>query len=90
MNVCRLLTFWFLAPLADGQLAYVMVRCPSFVRVSVHLPVYPCINFFKHLSWNYASNFDETSQDLSCQGPYQNSFKELDSNKNWLPWKKGI
>ena len=26
----------FLAPLAVGQRAYVMVRCPSFVRPSVH------------------------------------------------------
>ena len=32
----------FLAPLAVGQRAYVMVRCPSCVR--------PCVNFFcKHL-----------------------------------------
>ena len=32
----------FLAPLAVGQRAYVMVRCPSSVR--------PCVNFFfKHL-----------------------------------------
>ena len=36
----------FLAPLAVGQRAYVMARCPSSVRPSVR----PCINFFfKHL-----------------------------------------
>ena len=36
----------FLAPLAVGQRAYVMVRCPSCVRPSVRL----CVNFFfKHL-----------------------------------------
>ena len=34
--------FESLTPLAVGQRAYVMVRCPSYVR--------PCINFFfKHL-----------------------------------------
>ena len=37
---------WFLAPLAVGQRAYVMVRFPSCVRASVRL----CVNFFfKHL-----------------------------------------
>ena len=44
LSVIRHLIFlqWFLAPLAVGQRAYVMVCCPSCVR--------PCINFFfKHL-----------------------------------------
>ena len=40
----------FLAPLAIGQPAYVMVRCPSCVRPSGHASVRPCLNFFfKHL-----------------------------------------
>ena len=40
----------FLAPLAVGQQAYVMVRCPSCVRPSVRASVRPCVNFFfKHL-----------------------------------------
>ena len=60
----------FLAPLAVGQRAYVMVRCPS-----VHL----CVNFFfKHLLWNYLSDFYEISQN----GPRQNFLKEFDSVKN--------
>ena len=66
----------FLAPLAIGQWAYVMVSCPSCVR--------PCINFFfKHLIlWNYLSDFDEISQKCSCYGPLQNFMKEFDSVKN--------
>ena len=44
----------FLAPLAVGQQAYVMARCPSCVRPSVRASVRPsvrpCVNFFfKHL-----------------------------------------
>ena len=44
----------FLAPLAVGQRAYVMVCCPSCIRLavraSVHACVSPCVNFFfKHL-----------------------------------------
>ena len=40
----------FLAPLAVGQRAYVMARCPSSVRASVRPSVRPCVNFFfKHL-----------------------------------------
>ena len=36
----------FLAPLAVGQRAYVMVRCPSCVRACVRV----CVNFFfEHL-----------------------------------------
>ena len=39
-----------LAPLAVGQRAYVMARCPSCVRPSVRASVRPCVNFFfKHL-----------------------------------------
>ena len=62
----------FLAPLAVGQRAYVMVCCPS-VRPSVH----PCVNFFfKHLlRWNYLSDFDEISQKCSHHGPLQNFLK---------------
>ena len=48
--------FRFLAPLAVGQRAYVMVYCPSCVRPWVR----PCVNFFfKHLLGNYLSDFDE-------------------------------
>ena len=43
----------FLAPLAVGHRAYVMVRRASMchcVRASIHLCVRPCVNFFfKHL-----------------------------------------
>ena len=65
----------FLAPLAVGQPAYVMVCCAS-VRL--------CINFFfKHLLvWNYLSDFDEILQKCSCHGPLQNFLKKLDSVKN--------
>ena len=38
--------------------------------------------FFKHLLWNYASNFDWTSQNWSCHGLHQNSFKEHDSDEH--------
>ena len=64
---------YFLAPLAIGQRAYVMVRCPSSVRPSVR----PCINFFfKHLlRRNYLSDFDEISQKCSHHGPVQNFLK---------------
>ena len=70
----------FLAPLAIGHQASVMVHCPS----CVHLAVRPCVNFFfKHLLLrNYFSDFDEISQKLSCHGPLQNFMKEFDSVKN--------
>ena len=66
----------FLARLAVGQRAYVMVRCPLCIR--------PCvIFFFKHLLlWNYLSDFDEISQKFSRHGPLQNFLKEFDSIKN--------
>ena len=38
--------FLFLAPLAIGQRAYVMVCCPSRVRASSRASVRPCVNFF--------------------------------------------
>ena len=64
----------FLAPLAIGQRAYVMVRCAS-VRV--------CFNFFfKYLLINYLSDLDEISQKCSCHGPLQNILKKFDSVKN--------
>ena len=61
----------FLAPLAIGQGANVMVRCPSCVRPSGRASVRPCVNFFfKHLVlWNYLSDFDEISQKCSHYGP---------------------
>ena len=69
-----------LAPLAVGQQAYVMTRCPSWVRPWVR----PCVNFFfKHLLLkNYLSDFDEISQKYSWHGPLQNFLKEFDSFKN--------
>ena len=74
----------FLAPLAVGQRAYVMVRCPSCIRPSIPPCVRPCVNvFFKHLlRWNYLSDFDEISQKCSHHGPLQNFLKLFDSFKN--------
>ena len=68
---------FLLAPLAVGQRAYVMVRCPSCVRSSVRASVRPSVNFFyKHLlRWNYLSDFDEISQKCSHHGPLQNFLK---------------
>ena len=64
--------FWqpdFLGPLAVGQRTYVMAR--------------PSVNFyFRHLLWNYLSDFDEISQKYSCHGPLQNLLKEFDFFKN--------
>ena len=73
----------FLAPLAVGQRAYVMVRCAS-VRLSVCAFIRLCVNFFfKHLLlWNYLSDFDEISKKCSCHGPLQNYLKKFDSVKN--------
>ena len=70
----------FLAPLAIGQRANVMVCCPSCVCVSVR----PCVNFFfKHLLLrDYLSDFDEILQKCSCHGPLQNFLKKFDSVKN--------
>ena len=70
----------FVAPLAIGQWAYVMVCCPLCIPPSVH----PCINFFlKHLLlWNYLLDFDEISQKCSCHGPLQNFIEEFNSVKN--------
>ena len=63
---------WFLAPLAIGQQAYVMVHCPWCVRPSVCAFNF----FFKHiLLWNYLSDFDEISQKCSHHGPLQNFLK---------------
>ena len=62
----------FLAPLAIGQRAYVIVCCLSCMRASVH----PCVNFFfKHLLRNYLSDFDEIPQKCSYHGPLQNFLK---------------
>ena len=73
----------FLAPLAIGQRAYVMVHCLSCVRPSVR-------NFFLKnlLLWKYLSDFDEISQKCSCYGPLQNLLKEFDSIENWLLWQQ--
>ena len=68
-------TDYFLAPLAVGQRAYVMVRCPSCVRPSVNF-------FFKHLlRRNYLSDFDEISQKCSHHGPLQISWNNLIPSK---------
>ena len=73
----RFIMALLLAPLAVGQRAYVMARCPSCVRLSVRASVRLCINFFfKHLlRWNYLSDFDEISQKCSHHGPLQNFLK---------------
>ena len=65
----------FLARLAIGQRAYVMVRCPSCIR--------PCvIFFFKHLLlWNYLSDFDEISQKFSAMVLFRISWKNLIPSK---------
>ena len=64
---------FFLAPLAIGQQAYVMLLC-VFVCVSVHI----CVNFFfEHLLWNYLLDFDEISQKCSCHGPLQKFYLGL-------------
>ena len=83
---------WLLAPLAIGQRAYVMARCPLSIRPSYHV----CFNFcFEHL-WTYIPNFDETSQkffyhysnfdEISQKRSYhsllQNFLKEFDPFKN--------
>ena len=67
--------FWenqFLAPLANGQEAIVMVLCPSIhpsVRASVNS------SFKKLLIRIYWLDFYEISQECSIGGPLSNSFK---------------
>ena len=85
----------FLAPLAIGQRANVMVCCPSCVRASGHPSMWPSVrpcvrlsvraltfslNIF--FSENYLSDFDEILQKCSCHGPLQNLLKKFDSVKN--------
>ena len=42
--------------------------------------VCPCVNFFfKHLLWNYLSDFEEILQKCSCHGPLQNFLRNFDS-----------
>ena len=89
--------WFFLAPLAVGQRAYVMVCCLSCVCESIRLCVRRlCVNFFfkQLLLWNYLSDFDQISQKCFCHGPLQNFLKEFDSFKNsgklWLPWQQNL
>ena len=78
----RFVPLTFLAPLAIGQRAYVMVCCSPCVRL--------CVNFFfKHLLWNSLSDFDEISQKSSWYGPFQNFLKKnWFRQKLWLPWQQ--
>ena len=63
----------FLAPLAIGQRAYVMVCSLPCVRPSMRV----CVRLS-----TFSSDFDEISQKCSCHGPLQNFLKKFDSVKN--------
>ena len=65
----------FLAPLAVGQRAYVMVCCPSCVcALTFSLNI-----FFSETTYR---TFYEILQKCSCHGPLQNFLKKFDSVKN--------
>ena len=73
----------FLAPLAVGQRAYVMVRCPSCDRAAVWPSVRMLTFSFNILfSETTSSDFDDISQKCFWYGPLQNLLKKFDSVKN--------
>ena len=79
--------FLFLAPLAVGQRAYVMVCCPSCVRASVRLSirasVRPCVNFslnifFSETAYPILMKFH---RNVPAMVPLQNFLKKLIPSK---------
>ena len=79
-TICR---SCFLVPLAIGQRAYVMVCCPSSVRLSVRPSVRPSVRvltfslniFFSEITYHILMKFHRN-------GPLQNFLKKFDSVKN--------
>ena len=67
------------APLAIGQRAYVMARCPSCVRPSVGALTFSLNVFFSETTCRILIKM---SQKCSCHSPLQNFLKEFDSFKN--------
>ena len=61
MLITRMFFFFsyarFLAPLAVGQRAYVMVRCPSCVRLSVHALTFSLNIFFAETTYRILMKF---------------------------------
>ena len=82
--ICFVFVFFFLAPLAVGQQAYLMFRCPSCVRPSVGQRVraltFSLNIFFSETTYQILMKFH--SSKCSCHGPLQNFLKEFDSIKN--------
>ena len=70
--------FCFLAPLAVGQRAYVMVHCPSCVRPSVRALTLSLNIFFSETIYPILMKFQ-----YSCHVPFQNFLKKFDSLKNF-------
>ena len=69
------LVLLFLAPLAVGQQAYVLVCCPSCIRPSVCVLTFSLNIFFSETAYLILMK-------CSCHSPLQNFLKEFDSFKN--------
>ena len=68
----------FLAPLAVGQRAYVMVCCPLCVCPSGRPSTFSLNIFFSETTYRILMKFYR----CSCRSPLQNFLKEFDSFKN--------
>ena len=78
---CRSLNakFLFLAPLAIGQQAYVMVCCPSGVRASVRALTFSLNSFFSETTYRILMKFH---RNVPAMGLFRIFFKKFDSVKN--------